>query len=289
LKLALGTVQFGLSYGVANAGGQISLEEGRRILRDARACDIGLLDTALAYGDSETRLGEIGVDGWRVVSKLPAVPDDCTDVAAWARESVLTSLQHLGVPSLYGLLLHRPDQLLTPVGERLYGALEGLKREGLVARIGISIYEPVELDTLAGRFAFDIVQAPFNLLDRRLIDSGWLARLKSLGTELHVRSVFLQGLLLMARSQRPSKFGRWQPLWTRWDSWLGETQLSPLQACLRYALGFPEIDAVIVGVDSAAQLAEIVRASEGPSLSVPPELATTDPSLLNPARWGALA
>lgn len=286
-RLALGTVQFGLPYGVANQQGQVGLEEARAILEYAQAAGLGTLDTAIAYGDGEERLGEIGISQWHVISKLPAIPEGCLDVTAWTRECVAASLQRLGINQLRGLLLHRPEQLHAPQGDALYSALTHLKNDGLVQKIGVSIYGPEELDALNAKFRFDVVQAPLNLFDRRLIDSGWLARLSQQGTEVHVRSVFLQGLLLIQPAARPAKFNRWQPLWNRWQQWLADTKLTPLQACLRHVLAQSEIDRVIVGVDSLSQLQEVLQATEGDMPQVPPDLHCNDPDLINPARWNS--
>lgn len=288
MKLALGTVQFGLNYGIANQQGQVSHDAARAIIEHARASDIDMLDTAIAYGDSERRLGEIGIPDWQVVSKLPAIPVGCSDISEWVADAVNESLYRLKIKSLYGLLLHRPQQLVEQDGDRLYHTLQQLKHDGLVRKIGVSIYDPEELDALAGRYDIDIVQAPFNIMDRRLIDSGWLSRLAEQGTELHVRSVFLQGLLLMTPSDRLKKFERWASLWSKWENWLKYTELTPLQACLRYALSFSEINKVIIGVDSLNQLKEILLATAGPMPQVPKGLQTNDIDLLNPARWAAL-
>jgi len=289
MKLALGTVQFGLPYGIANQSGQVTVAEAGEILKLAGSSGIDMLDTAVVYGESEQRLGEIGVQGWRIVSKLPAVPEDCLDLERWMAEALNGSLQRLKVSGLYGLLLHRPQQLLESRGERLYQALQQLKQAGVVEKIGISIYGPAELAAICSRFPIDLVQAPFNVLDRRLIDSGWLARLAEQGTEVHVRSIFLQGLLLMAANDRDRKFARWQSLWSDWDNWLRDQHLTPLQACLRHALSFPEIGRVVVGVDSRAQLREILGAATGALPELPAGLACSDVDLLNPARWAALA
>ncbi len=288
MKLALGTVQFGLDYGIANKQGQVLYGEAQSILGHARASGMEMLDTAIAYGDSERRLGEIGISDWRVVSKLPAVPEACSDVSQWVADALRSSLQRLKIKSLYGLLLHRPQQLLEQDGDRLHQVLQQLKRDGLVGKIGISIYEPAELDALCSRYQFDIVQAPFNIMDRRLIDSGWLPRLTERGIEFHARSVFLQGLLLMTPSDRPKKFNRWASLWSNLEKWLTYSKLTPLQACLRYALSYSEITKVIIGVDSLKQLKEVLQAIAGPMPQVPRELQTHDIDLLNPARWAAL-
>jgi aryl-alcohol dehydrogenase-like predicted oxidoreductase len=289
VKLALGTVQFGLEYGIANREGRVTMDAAASIVRTARLAGIDTLDTAAAYGDSEARLGTIGVADWRVVSKLPPFPEPCDDISGWAVACVRASLTRLKVPRLYGLLLHRPDQLLGAGGDRLFDALQQLKAVGLVRKIGVSIYDPSELDALWPRFPCDLVQAPFNLLDRRLVTSGWLTRLAAEGVELHVRSVFLQGLLLMSAERREPAFRRWTPIWEGFDRWLAQTGVTPLQACLRDALAVPEIARVIVGVDSLQQLLEILAAADGPADRVPEALRTEDRDLLNPARWGTLA
>ena len=284
-RLALGSAQFGLNYGIANQAGQVLVNDAATILDCAAVAGFDTLDTAIAYGDSEERLGQIGVTHWQIVSKLPKLPDRSLDMSAWVRASVMGSLERLKVSCLSGLLLHHPADLLGSQGHALYAAMAELKSLGVVKKIGISIYQPDELDTLLEDMAFDVVQAPFNILDRRLIDSGWLGRLRDLGVELHVRSVFMQGLLLMPGALRPAKFQRWQPLWDEWARWLSVHQLTPLEACLRYALSFNEIQRVIVGVDTPGQLKEIITAASGNLPPVSVGLRSTDVALLNPFNW----
>ena len=288
-RLALGTVQFGLKYGIANESGRVSLNEANNILTEAASHGIGLLDTAISYGDSEHVLGQVGVADYKIVSKLPALPDECTDIAGWVDAQVTSSIARIGVNSLYAVLLHRPDQLFDARGKQLQKALEHLKAQGLTQKIGISIYTPDELPRLTDEMHFDLVQAPLNILDRRLIDSGWAQRLKRLGIELHARSVFLQGLLLLPDSRRPAKFRRWQGIWSEWERWLNEVGLTPLQACLRYTLSVEEVEKVVVGVDSVDQLLEIlVAAAAGSLTSLPNWPQNIDIDLLNPSRWDQL-
>lgn len=285
MKLALGTVQFGQRYGIANHRGQPSLSETKAIVDRARASGMAMLDTASAYGESEMRLGEIGIADWQVVSKLPEVPSNCDDVSNWAAVSLKRTLDRLKVDGLYGFLLHRPQQLFDATGDQLYRTLEQFKADGLVQKIGVSIYDPSELDAIFNCYEFDLVQAPFNLFDNRLIESGWLERLKKEGVELHARSIFLQGLLLFDAGARPPKFDRWNSLWEKLADWLKESQLTPLQACLGYALSFPEISKIVIGVDSLGQLNEILTAAEGGVVDVPETLRCRDIDLISPAKW----
>lgn len=288
MKLALGTVQFGLPYGIANQTGQVSRSEVGAMLQLASTRGIDLLDTAIAYGESETCLGDLGVQGFKVVSKLPAVPDGVTDVGGWVREQAVESLSRLGIKSMYGLLLHRSEQLLGPTGAALYRALRSLKDNGHVQKVGVSIYAPDELGPICKQFQLDLVQAPFNLVDRRLSASGWLGRLKDQGVEVHTRSAFLQGLLLMPQSDVPLKFSSWNYLWERWHQWLREHKVSGVQAALAFPLAFPEIDRVIVGADSASQLAQLIDAAGQLPGAELPDLSCDAENLINPSCWPKL-
>ncbi|MBU2538882.1 MAG: aldo/keto reductase [Proteobacteria bacterium] len=288
MKLALGTVQFGLDYGIANQTGQVTRPEAKKMLQLAAANGIDTLDTAIAYGESETCLGEVGVQDFKVVTKLPPVPVDCTDISDWVQEQVLASLDRLGAGAVYGLLLHRSDQLLGGIGKKLYRALQALKDKGVVQKVGISIYSPHELETIPKHVRLDLVQAPFNLIDRRLYTTGWLSRLKNDGVEVHSRSVFLQGLLLMSKVAMPPKFAPWSELWERWFKWLSVYDVSPVQACLAFPLGFPEIDRVVVGADNINQLEQIIGfAGSRPAVELP-DLHCDAEDLVNPSRWSRL-
>ncbi|OGQ99679.1 MAG: aldo/keto reductase [Deltaproteobacteria bacterium RIFOXYD12_FULL_55_16] len=285
MRLALGTVQFGLDYGIANQEGQVTRSAAKAMLQLAAENGLDMLDTAIAYGESETCLGEVGTQGFKLVTKLPAVPDNCADVSGWVKEQVAASLSRLGVDAVYGLLLHRPEQLLGTEGKTLYKTLQGLKETGQVQMIGVSIYSPGELAALTPQFRFDLVQAPFNLLDRRLHVSGWLQRLKSEGVEIHARSAFLQGLLLMPQGLLPDKFSPWADLWSKWQDWLAHHTVSAVQACLMFPLSFPEIDRVVVGADSVNQLKQIITAATSVASVDFPDLHCEAENLINPARW----
>ncbi|SDH62066.1 aldo/keto reductase [Propionivibrio dicarboxylicus] len=287
-KLALGTVQFGLPYGIANKAGQVPGEEARAILQFARTTGIDTLDTAVGYGNSETVLGDIGVEHFKVITKLPEFNGHAKDIGTWMREEIQASKRRLRQKRLQGVLLHRPAQLHAPFGHALYAELCALKEAGEVCQIGISIYEPSELDSLIPNHQFDLVQSPLNIFDRRLIETGWARRLHDKGIEIHARSTFLQGLLLMPATARPKKFERFAPVLRAWDDWLERTRQSPLDACIGYVASHPEISRIVVGVDSADHLKEIVIAAQTAYSERPDWSSPTDPLLLNPAHWNSL-
>jgi len=289
MKIALGTVQFGLDYGVANEDGQVRATEVQQILSESKKSGIDTLDTAIAYGTSEEVLGKVGIDGFRVVTKLPSLPTNNGDVFRWVRDQVEASLARLGQKKLYGLLLHRSEDVSASEGSHLIQALADLKNDGFVQKIGVSIYSPDELEMVCKKINIDLVQAPLNVVDRRMETSGWLDRLKSDGVEIHTRSVFLQGLLLMERSKIPMKFSRWSNMWNIWQENLRELGVTPLEACLSYPLSLDQVDQVMVGVDSAKHLQDIISAAS--SVDHVPDtsfMLSNDKNLINPYNWNHL-
>ncbi|MDA9199955.1 aldo/keto reductase [Candidatus Pelagibacter sp.] len=285
-KLALGTAQFGLNYGIANQNGQIKFSDINKILRLAKNSDIDLIDTAIAYGDSEKIIGDIGIVDFKFISKLPALPKNCNDISSWVEEKVQSSLLRLGIPSLYGLLVHKSDNLLGDTGKKLIEALKRIKLSGLVKKIGISIYDPSECEKIMGLTRIDIVQAPLNIVDQRLVISGWLSRLHSEEIEIHTRSVFLQGLLLMPHNKIPRNFDKWLEVLDEWSLKLKKNNLCATEVCLSYPLSLPEVDRVIVGVDNVNQLDEIINKSKSqPSQIDWSFMVSNDQMLINPSNW----
>lgn len=285
MKLALGTVQFGLHYGVSNRKGQVSGQDASDIIHAARSSGLDTIDTAIGYGNSEAVLGQIGMQGWRVVSKLPPLPHARGDTSSWVETQILGSLQRLGLQSLDAILLHHPADLLGKEGKAYRHALTKAKADGLISAAGVSIYAPQELDEICSVWMPDLVQAPSNVLDQRLITSGWLSRLQDGGVRVHIRSAFLQGLLLMPPEARPDWFSPWRDLLDNWHHWCMCEGISPLQGALSHALGLPGIERVVVGVDSLEQLREIVLAAGTQSPPLHSSFASSALELIEPSRW----
>ena len=287
-KIALGSANFGQSYGVANSAGKLVQRDVDLILKEALSSGVHFLDTAAAYGESELVLGRTGVSGWSVITKLPPLPREEVDPTGWVICKARASLGRLGLQSLDGLLLHKPFDLLGDNGSLLYKGLKECKESGLAKRIGISIYNPEELDAVISLYPMDIVQAPFNVLDQRIQQSGWLARLQDMGVEMHARSAFLQGLLLMGKEERPAKFARWNNVWEAWHTWLKDSGLTALEACLAFVMECPKINRVVLGVDSERHLREILAVANA-GITLPSScLASNDLDLINPSRWASL-
>tara|TARA_Y100001934_G_C12332965_1_gene766119 strand:- start:1103 stop:1969 length:867 start_codon:yes stop_codon:yes gene_type:complete len=280
-KLGIGTAQFGQRYGISNKFGKVSQSEAENILYLAKLNSIDIIDTAISY-NSESCLGNIGVKEYKVVTKLPPVPNDIKNICEWIDVQIKSSLKRLRVNSVYGLLLHNSEDYKN---SELREKFKSLKADKIIHKIGVSIYSPNELNNLPCENEIDIVQAPINLVDQRLVDSGWLKKLNSYGVEVHARSVFMQGLLLMPKKLIPQSFMAWSSLWNRWHDWLNRENITAIEACLHYVFSLPYVNRVIIGFEAANQLKQIVESLKS-SLNISYlDISNIDENLVNPSIW----
>ena len=284
-RIAIGTVQFGMPYGVANSDGQVDFNTASKIVSIAGENGIDTYDTSISYGDSEECLGKIGMKNKYVITKLPQIPEGITDIPDWIVSQVKSSLERLNVNKAYGLLLHDSSQI-DELGKIFNKTFMDLKSDGLVEKIGLSAYTPEEIAKASTLIDLDIVQVPFNIIDRRLLETGWLNRLHDSGVEIHARSIFLQGLLLLRRENIPARFNKWKNLWNDWHNWLDNNNVSPLAACLHYPLSIPQIDKVIVGLDNIEHLNDLTQSFDQSNRPfIFPDISCDDEQLLNPSKW----
>jgi aryl-alcohol dehydrogenase-like predicted oxidoreductase len=290
-SLALGTVQFGVKYGIANTTGRPNLSAAADIITSAREAGINMIDTAIAYGDSEAVLGNIGIAGWKVVTKLPPVPQEVHDILGWMESQIAASLIRLNLTRLHAVLLHSPAQMHSDRAPAIARALEAVGAQGIAGRVGVSIQHPdQDLPQVLRHMVPGLIQSPFNLLDQALVTQDWAGKLHAIGCEVHTRSTFLQGLLLMDAATRPAWFERWARHWKVWEGWLGQTGIRAPDACLRYCLSQADLDYCVIGVDSVVQLEELLSAGKFslPSLPQWPQtenIDTADFDLITPSRW----
>lgn len=280
MKLTLGTAQFGIDYGISNDAGQVTAEDAAALLDYARKNQISMLDTASAYGNAQEVLGGIGVEKFDLVSKFANL-DGAFDLYAECSKS----MEQLGVDHLYGYLLHNVRHLESAHSRQLIKDLEQLKSEGLVSKIGISTYSPDETLDLLKRYEFDLVQLPCNCLDARWDEHEVINRISQGQVEVHVRSIFLQGLLLMPVAQVPKAMALWSGVLADWHSWIKEVGLTPVSACVAAMKSKPWIDRLVIGATKIQELEEIVVAFEDEAIRVPDRLQKKDEMLLNPGNW----
>lgn len=272
-KIGLGTVQFGTRYGIANTSGQTPERSAHEILAEGLSLGIDTLDTASAYGEAEQVLGRFErLEEYRVVSKFIGAT-----TAAELRVQLETSLGRLGLNTLYGYLAHRPLALVEFPG--LWEALQNLKQEGLVQKTGYSLNRVSELEILLEKNMLpDLVQVPYNYLDYRF--EPYFEPLKDSGCEIHTRSTFLQGLLLMPPGHYPAHFDSVRSLLGTLHSSCSNLEGS----LLRFATDHPCIDKVILGVETREQLlANLGRLDTAERLI--PHAQHIDEAILTPSMW----
>ena len=259
-KLALGTVQFGMHYGIANNSKKIFPQKSiSKILKLAKLSKITTLDTAIAYGSSEKKLGKENLDSFDVITKISNIPSLKNNIHSWIRKEVELSLQRLNQNKIYGVLLHKASDLNGPDGKKIYEALSILKKERIISKIGISIYSPSELDNIVPNFDIDIVQSPFNVFDTRLKTSGWMNKLHQANIEIHTRSTFLQGLLLCSPDKLSSKMSFAAPYVSAFHDLCRDAGLSPAELAIRYVAQAAPRALLIIGCETSNQLRQNAR------------------------------
>lgn len=289
MKLGLGTVQFGMDYGISNRAGQTSAKEVVDVLSVAHSKRVQIIDTAALYGSSEVVLGNSlpAVHSFKLVTKTIRFDAERITIndAALLEQAFERSLQSLRCSSLYGLLIHNADDLLSENGYLLMDAMLRLRQRGLVEKIGVSVYNPEQIDEISKQFMLDIIQLPVNIFDQRLIKNGQLARLKSAGIEIHARSIFLQGLLLMEPEHLHPYFKSIKSKLIKYHQLLHELGVTPVAAALGFATGLAEIDYAICGVNNHRQLMEICSDLKPLATELFKDFAMDCEEIINPALW----
>jgi aryl-alcohol dehydrogenase-like predicted oxidoreductase len=291
-EICMGTAQFGLSYGITNAEGQVPESEVAQLLLKASSCGIRWLDTAHAYGDAEAVLGRNLPQGhdFRVISKLSAQPQPAftaKNLDEW-EQAFHISCERIGLESLDVFLLHEAADLRKPGANYLEEWLIGLRSRGLVQRLGVSIYTADDLVGVSHHL-LDVVQLPLSLFDQRLLDDGTVGGLRDSGVAIHARSLFLQGLLLTPADQ--------------WPGWCGNEIRKHQQALealaldrnchlIDLALGFAQaqtdLEAVVLGLCSVQELLRLTTSWEAPSPWQTHEWqswSVQNPFFLDPRQW----
>lgn len=287
-RLVLGTVQFGLAYGVSHQGGAVARSEAAAILTFAGEHGIRTLDTAAAYGESESVLGELfdANQSLDIVTKTVPIRTDrleASDIAV-IDEGFHRSLVRLRRDRVSALLVHDSRDLLASGGDRLWALLETYRANGLVARIGVSVYDATEIEAVLARYPVELMQLPSSVFDQRLVLDGTLARLASRGVAVHIRSLFLQGLLLMAPDELPASLVSSVPSVQRWREACAAEAVTPLAAALAFGMAQP-VEGLVIGVHSRTHLMECLAAIAQPVLLPWASLACADAAVIDPRRW----
>lgn len=287
MKLALGTAQFGMDYGISNKRGKICREEVIAILDEARNSAIDMLDTANSYGCSEEQIGEYCKNKgshFKIVTKIvSSSPREVTTMYE-------TSLKRLRTNRVYACLLHDFKSFTKDI--EIWNALQDLKMKGSVDKIGFSLYYPEEVDFLIEKkIGTDILQIPYSIFDQRF--SELLPVLKKRNVEIHVRSVFLQGLFFMEPAGLNSFFDKAKNSLLALQGIARKSKVPVSALCLTFALLNEFIDKVVIGVESLSNLKEnisavVYKAEVKDLYNELLNLREHDEDIVLPTRWGKI-
>lgn len=281
-KIVLGTVQFGVNYGINNTSGQVTQEEVCNILKIAEEQGIRTLDTSSGYGASEMVLGKTIKETntlFNIVSKYPRSEKS-------VRESFQTSIDNLGVETLYGYLIHHFD--FYQENPEIFDEMTSLKDEGKIQKVGFSLYNVEQLQYLLDKkVRFNIIQFPYNIFDKQF--EPYMAKLTEMGVEIHTRSAFLQGLFFKDPQTLPEKL---KPLKNYLDSlhiYCAQHGITVEQLALGYVLANPYVKGALIGVDNHSQLEANLKVAwyqiTKEDLEYVHNIEIKEERLLNPVNW----
>lgn len=282
MKLAVGTVKFGTNYGLINKK-KIYLNEIKKISKfiNSKINNINLIDTAFSYGKSHKIIGRTKLNKLKIVTKIRFLSKNKIN---YFNKNIDNLLKDLGVNKIYGLLFH---DVKDAINKSYLKLLLDLKKKKIIKKIGVSIYSPNDLKIILKIWKPDIVQVPFNIFDQRLIKSGYLDLLKKLKVEIHVRSCFLQGLLVNydRNKKKFKKFQKWNDLLESWSGWCRNNNISKIEACLQFIKNYKKIDYLVVGFDNLKQLKEIIYILGKKEIKITNKFYSSDLKLIDPRKW----
>ncbi|NKB63165.1 MAG: hypothetical protein GKR95_13940 [Gammaproteobacteria bacterium] len=260
-KIAVGTANFGMTYGIGVESHRVAENEVARLIEYCVNQKLAMFDTAPGYGESEQVLGRICLGGSYIVTKMVKlerneVSDDCI---ARLENGLQNSLRKLRVSSVYGLLVHSVADLYKPGAERIVSWMSGLKERGLVNKIGVSVYTQEEVDDLYNKKCiFDLIQLPLNIFDQRLLISGTLDWLREKGVEIHARSLFMKGLLLKEEFP-PINAPLLHDHHQRFISYLSNLSVDAFDVCMAFAKSLDVVDRWVLGFSQVEQLRRVIQ------------------------------
>lgn len=281
-KIVLGTVQFGVNYGINNSSGQVSLEEVCKILKIAQEQGIKTLDTSSAYGISEIVLGKALKESsfqFNIVSKYPRCEES-------VRSTLAMSINNLGVKSLYGYLVHHFDFFQEQ--PEFFDEMTALKNEGKITKVGFSLYNVEQLQYLLDHdVKFDILQFPYNIFDKQF--EPYMPKLVEMGVEIHTRSAFLQGLFFKDTNTLPEELIPLKKYLDNLHDYCADRGLTVEQLALGYVIANSNVKGALIGVDNHEQLEANLKVASvklsQEDIDYISNIDIKEKTLLNPVNW----
>lgn len=284
-KICIGSANFGMEYGLDKKSPLLK-KDIKEIFEFLKKENTIYIDTAANYKNSEIIIGKYSTKKFKIITKIKKIPKGVNDLEKWLKNEIYISCKKLRVNKIYGLLVHDTQDLKNKKkAKKIYKTFDILKKSKIIEKIGLSIYNPNELDLYLKNYNFEIVQAPLNIFDRRIINSGWLKKINEKGIEFFARSIFLQGLLIKDINKIDKFFSPYKKKFEKFEIWTQKLNISKVEACIRFVNSYREVDKVIVGINNKMHFFENYKFLKKDKLIVPNSLEIKSGKILNPKLW----
>lgn len=293
LKVCIGTAQLGMKYGISNNSSKMKIKDFNKIIKYSEENNINFIDTANSYGNSEELIGKslkklkCGTN-FKVISKfnnLRNIPKN--KIREKILYQVTTSIKKLGTQKLYAALLHNVKDLESKKKKEIYKVFLDLKKKGLVKKIGFSAYEVKDLKKYLTKYNFDIVQFPFSIFDQRILDNKIQDLIKKKKIEVHIRSIFLQGLLLLSIKKIPKRLDLEGNL-KRWNNYLIKNKINKIDACIKFVLKYNFYKKIVIGFNNFKQFKHVInrlKILKKNKMEINFKDFENKSKLINPSKW----
>jgi len=283
MRLVLGSAQFGMNYGILK-NKKINSKELKKIKDLSVKSMIRFIDTALNYGDSESVIAKSKLNSLNVITKIQLPKNKNINLKNWTHKEIKKSLRRLKINKIYAVLIHNYKDLLDNRGKNYLFFLKELKKKKIISKLGLSIYDPEEVKKIWKFWKPDIIQAPLNVIDNRILNSKWLKTFKRFKIKIFARSIFLQGLLVN-RQHNLKLSKKHNVVLDKFNDWCFKNKISTIKGCLHFVKQFKKIDNLIVGFNNYKQLKQIIDCYNESQFKVPKIFSFNDLNLIDPRRW----
>ena len=283
-KIIIGTAQLDNKYGIFKDRKKITKKNIKEIFENLKKENYLFIDTFSDYKNSEKLLQNINLKKFKIIGKIGILRNK-KNIYKFLKKKILNSLKKLKINNFEGFLIHDEKDLCCSKSNEIYDALISMKNIGYIKKIGISMYNFDKVIEIVKNFKIDIIQLPYNLLDRRLENKELQNILKAKKVQIYVRSIFLQGLLLSEKSKIPPQFQKYQNLFDKIDNFCIRNDTNKLELCLKFVTNKNFIDKIIIGIDDKKNIFDINKIKINKMNYRLPNIFSIDKKLIDPRKW----
>ena len=278
-KIIIGTTQFGLPYGISNTKGITNKSSINKILNLSRKKKIRNLYTSNYYGKANKVLGKNNLKKFNIILKFKENDFLKKNIINEIKKSSKVLRMKISV-----VIVDKFESIPKEKAKKIYKHLQDLKRKKLINKFGFSIYSFKNLKKICTKFKPDIIQCPYNIIDRRIEKNNYPNFFQKKKIEVHIRSIFLQGLLLMDFKKIPKKFYPWKKFFFIWHNWIKKENITAVNACYSFVSKSKFISKILIGVNNFSQFEEIINIKVKKKLRFP-KISSQSENLINPNNW----